>query len=248
MAPAKPWMSPLPLRIFGLFCLAIVAWSVLMPRQTAPPTPAGAAPPPKVCPDYPRGFQGATLAIEFVRTPAEVERITSLSQRRVERELQMDRSVIALYWGLLTILGLLFWRSGLPDSRGLGLASIACATAGAVADMIENRGIGLLLAGSREQEVIDGVRLASYWKWSLLAAAFALLFVFLIRRGVWAWLPAFLFLLAAGSVAYSLLLPGQLPRLDKTVSAMTCSLLATVLLFVIHPRSLLTRSDLGARR
>src|SRR6185436_3905383 len=121
-------------------------------------------------------------------------------------------------------------------TRGLSIAAALGATAGAVADVLENRGIGLLLDGSRAQEVIDSVRIASYWKWSLLAVTFALLAWFLLRRGWWTWLPAGLFLLAAGTTVYALLAPGELPRLASSVAWITRSLLVCVLLFLVYPR------------
>jgi hypothetical protein len=179
--------------------------------------------------------------MELVQTPEQVDCIVSLGERNLRPELKADRITIALYWSILTCLSLLCWQSGLPGTRGLGIAAALGATAGAVADLLENRGIALLLDGSRAQDVIDSVRIASYWKWSLLAVTFALLAWFLLRRGWWTWLPAALFVLAAGTTAYALLVPGELPRLGSSVVWIMLSLFVCVLLFLVYPRGVLGR-------
>jgi len=238
MAPTRPWISPLALRIFGLLCLAVAVWMYMPRKPSAAPAPAP-EPPARLCAVYPGGFVDATLAIEFARTPADVDCIVSLARPgSIARGLRWDRFVIALYWSILTCLGLLFRQSGLPGSPGLGLAAVVCAAGGAVADMMENRGIAVLLAGTRDQEAVDAVRAACYWKWWLLAIAFALVLVFLSRRGRWAWIPGLFFLLATAGLVLSLLLPGWLPHLQETLTAMSLALLTSVLLFILHPRSL----------
>jgi hypothetical protein len=176
--------------------------------------------------------------MEFVQSPEQVDCIASRGARRLRPELVADRVTIGLYWSVLLCLSLLCWRSGMPGARGLGAAAALCATAGAVADLIENGGIGLLLDGDRTQEVIDRVRIAAYWKWGLLALAFTLLAWFLLRQGWWTRIAAVLFLLAAAWTAFALLVPGELPRLAGSISWITYSLLASVLLLLLHPRSL----------
>lgn len=235
-------MPPLVARIFAVLCLAATYWMFTLARPEKAPEAGEAAPAP-LCAEYPRGFRGATLAMEFVQSPEQVDCIVSRGARRLRPELVADRVTIALYWSILTCLSLLYRRSGLPGARGLGAAAASCATAGAVADLIENRGIGLLLDGSRAQEVIDGVRIAAYWKWGLLALAFALLAWFLFRQGWWTRLHAALFLLSAAWTAFALLAPGKLPRLAGSVSWITYSLFATVLLLLLHPRSLAGRAQ-----
>jgi hypothetical protein len=238
MVPTRPWITPLTLRIFGLLCLALAVW-MYMPRRPATPPTVPAAPPARLCEAYPGGFADATLAIELARTPADVDCIVSLARPgSIARGLRWDRFVIALYWSILTCLGLLFLRSGLPGSFGLGLAAAVSAAGGAIADMLENRGISALLAGARDQGAIDAVRIACYWKWWLLAVAFGLILVFLIRRGRWTWIPGLFFLLATAGLVLSLLIPGWLPYLQETLTAMSLALFTSVLLFIFHPRSL----------
>ena len=235
-------MPPLALRIFAVLCLAGTFWMFSMFRPEKPPGTVREVAA-KRCDQYPRGFKGATLAIEFAENPEEVDCIVSLGKRGLRPALRADSVTIALYWSILICLSLLWWRSELPGGRALGGAAALGATAGAVADLIENRGIGLLLDGSRAQDVIDGVRTAAYWKWGLLAVTFALLAWFLLRRGRWTWLHAALFLIAAGSTAYALLTPGGLPHLGTSVSWITRSLLVCVLLFLLYPRGVLERTQ-----
>ena len=100
------------LRVFGLLCLALAVW-MYMPRRPAAPPAAPVEPPARLCEAYPGGFADATLAIEFARTPADVDCIVSLARPgSIARGLRWDRFVIALYWSILTCLGLLFLRSG----------------------------------------------------------------------------------------------------------------------------------------
>src|ERR1043166_1799006 len=135
MAPARPWISPLPLRIFGLLCLAVTVWMYMPRKPAAAPTPP-AEPPVRLCQAYPGGFADATLAIEFAQTPADVDCAVSLARPgSIARGLRWDRFVIALYWSIVTCLGLLFLQSGLPGSFGLGLAAVVCAAGGAIADL-----------------------------------------------------------------------------------------------------------------
>lgn len=235
-------MPPLVSRIFAVLCLAATYWMFTLARPEQVPETGGKALAP-LCSEYPRGFRGATLAMEFVQSPEHVDCIASRGARRLRPELVADRVTIALYWSILICLSLLCWRSGLPGFRGLGAAAAFCVTAGALADLIENQGIGLLLDGARSQQVIDRVRIAAYWKWGLLALAFALLAWFLLRKGWWTRIPAVLFLLSAGSTAFALLVPEELPRLAGSVSWITYSLLASVLLFLLHPRSLSDRTQ-----
>jgi hypothetical protein len=235
-------MPPLVLRIFAVLCLAGTFWMFSMFRPEKPPGTVREVAP-KRCDQYPGGFRGATLAIEFAESPEEVDCIVGLGKRGLRPALRADGVTIALYWSILTCLSLLWWRSELPGARGLGGAAAVGATASAVADLIENRGIGRLLDGSRAQDVIDGVRTAAYWKWGLLAVTFALLAWFLLRRGRWTWLHAALFLIAAGSMAIALIVPSGLPYLGTSVSWITRSLLVCVLLFLIYPRGVQERTQ-----
>jgi hypothetical protein len=234
-------MRPLALRIFAVLCLAATFWMFSMYRPEQPPGTVREVAP-KRCTEFPGGFRGATLAIEFAQSPAEVDCIVGLGKRGLRPALRADGVTIALYWSILLCLSLLWWRSELPGARALGGVAAVGTTAAAVADLIENRGIGRLLDGSRAQEVIDGVRIAAYWKWGLLAVTFALLAWFLIRRSRWTWLHATLFLIAAGSMAFALLSPGALPHLGESVSWITRSLLVCVLLFLLYPRPVLPRT------
>lgn len=233
-------LRPLHIRILALLCLAATFWMFQLARADAGPPPNLA-----VCTEYPRGFHGATLAMEFVQNPAQVDCIVALGRRRLGPELRADAVTVALYWSILGCLSLLAirnGRNGRPGLRWIGLLGGICATLGAVADLIENRGIGRLLAGAREQSAIDLVRHAAYWKWGLLAAAFLLLAIFLFRRSAWSWLHGVLFVLAGGSVAWRLLAPERLPDLGSSVGWITYALLACVLLFLLHPGSLLGRN------
>lgn len=227
-------LRPLHLRIFALLCLGATWWMLQLARSEAGPPPNR-----EVCTEYPRGFRGATLAMEFVQNPGQVDCVVALGRRRLGPELRADAITIALYWSILACLSLMALRSGQPGMRRLGFLGGICATLGAAADLVENHGIGLLLAGAREQNVIDLVRHAAYWKWGLLSAAFLLLAVFLFRRSAWSWLLGALFLLAGGSVAWRLPAAERLPDLGSSVSWITYALLACVLLFLLHPRSLL---------
>lgn len=231
-------LRPLHIRIFALLCLGATWWMFQLARPEAGPPPNR-----EICTEYPRGFHGATLAMEFVQNPEQVDCAVALGQRRLGPELRADAVTVALYWSILLCLSLIAFRSGQPVLRRLGLAGGICATLGAVADLVENYGIGQLLAGAREQTAIDLVRHAAYWKWGLLAAAFLLLAVFLFRRTAWAWLHGILFLLAGGSVAWRLLAPERLPDLGSSVGWITYALLACVLLFLLHPGSLLKTAE-----
>lgn len=231
-------LRPLHIRLFALLCLGATWWMFQLARPEAGPAPNR-----EVCTEYPRGFHGATLAMEFVQTPGQVDCAMALGQRRLGPELRADAVTVALYWSILLCLSLMAWRSGQPGLRRLGLLGGICATLGAIADLTENHGIGRLLAGAREQSAIDLVRHAAYWKWSLLAAALLLLAVFLFRRSAWSWLHGILFLLAGGSVAWRLLAPERLPELGSSVGWMTYGLLACVLLFLLHPNSLLKTGE-----
>ena len=235
-------MPPLVSRIFAVLCLAATYWMFTLARAEKAPEAGGKAPA-LLCSEYPRGFRGPTLAMEFVQSPEQVDCIASRGARYLRPELVADRITIALYWSILICLSLFCWRSGLPGARGLGAAAALCVTAGALADLIENHGIGRLLDGARAQEVIDGVRIAAYWKWGLLALAFALLSWFLLSKGWWTRIAAVLFLLSGVWTAFALLVPGELPRLAGSVSWITYSLLASVLLLLLHPRSLSGRTQ-----
>ncbi|HJX28541.1 MAG TPA: hypothetical protein VJ885_11550 [Thermoanaerobaculia bacterium] len=228
-------LRPLHIRILALLCLGATFWMFQLARPEAGPPPN-----PEVCTEYPRGFRGATLAMEFVQNPAQVDCIVALGRRRLGPELRADAVTVALYWSILVCLSLLAMRSGRPGLRRLGLIGGICATLGAVADLIENHGIGRLLAGAREQNVIDLVRHAAYWKWGLLAAAFLLLAIFLFRRSAWAWFSGALLLLAGGLTTYCLL--AWLPGLSWSVLCIMAGLLLCVLLLLLHPGSLLKKN------
>lgn len=225
-------LRPLHIRIFALLCLGATWWMFQLARPEAGPPPNR-----EVCTEYPRDIRGATLAMEFVQNPGQVDCVVALGQRQLGPELRADAVTVALYWSLLSCLSLMALGSGQPGLRRLGLLGGICATLGAVADLIENYGIGRLLAGAREQDVIDLVRHAAYWKWGFLAAAFLLLAVFLFRRSAWAWLPGALLLLAGGLTLYCLL--AWLPGLGWSVLSIMAALLLCVLLLLLHPRSLL---------
>ena len=231
-------LRPLHIRLFALLCLGATWWMFQLARPEAGPPPNK-----EVCAEYPRGFHGATLAMEFVQNPGQVDCVVALGQRRLGPELRADAVTVALYWSILACLSLMALGSGQPGLRRLGLPGGICATLGAVADLVENDGIGRLLSGAREQNVIDLVRHAAYWKWGFLAAAFLLLAVFLFRRSAWSWLHGILFVLAGGSVAWRLLAAERLPDLGSSVAWITYALLACVLLFLLHPESLLRTAE-----
>jgi len=170
-------------------------------------------PPPRL-PPHLHWTHSPVLAIELARSADEVRSIlrdpTGDHNRAVQRQLiREDWYCIATYWLYFLGMGAILAGCPWPGARWLAVAVALAATAAALCDVLENRGILRLLdtePGHLNDTMARTTRGASLAKWGLFAVVEGLLsLLFLAYRGG-PILPRLLSTLAGGALATAALL------------------------------------------
>lgn len=128
----------------------------------------------------PRGFRGATLAIEMVRSWPELTIVLAMEpaeKQKLKQQTQVDFVYAAAYAGLFALVAFEVWRGRMR------YVAAAVAVAAGVCDWREN--LGILAVLERDKGFSDEMALAisdpAQWKWGLLAG------LWLVMGGVWLW-------------------------------------------------------------
>jgi len=168
----------------GLLVLGFTLYWTLAPIPTAAPLDG-------------RFGDNAVLAMEFARTPDELAVVIGRDppsaseaaiRARLDRVNQLDLLYMAAY-GALLVCGFVALARAREDRRHL--AGAALVVVAVLSDGMENRALlALTETGVEPEPHLASLRVATYVKWELLAAATALLAWALVRRKGWGWRAA----------------------------------------------------------
>ena len=154
--------------IFGLTIVVIALAIVLAALQPKHPEP------------LPRGFRGATLAIEMVRSWPELTIALTMEpaeKQKLKLQTQIDFVYAAAYAALFALVAFEVWRGWIR------YVAAAVAVVAGVCDWMEN--VAILRVLAREKGFDDAMALAisdpAQWKWGLLAV------LWLVMGAVWIW-------------------------------------------------------------
>jgi hypothetical protein len=132
--------------------------------------------------EFPGGFRGPVLSMEFVRNGEEVEKIVGLpgdpDRATLRRKTMIDLFWIACYSLLFVLTAVLLGTRQFPFSNYLACVAAVCALSAGGFDVAENRGMLHALQLTREEatvEVLRGIREAALLKWALSFVAMGLL-------------------------------------------------------------------------
>jgi len=159
------------------------------------------------------GINSPGLALQFARTPADVELVLgeypSLDRITMQFKQYEDFVFIASYVGLFVTLGVLLARRG--GASGIaGIAGAICGFSAGVFDVLEDRAILAILdvrARDTTQNMVNAISRPSTAKWALSAVALGVLAAYFWRIPRWyarttGWLAAALALAIVGMLIY----------------------------------------------
>jgi hypothetical protein len=139
----------------------------------------------------PGGFGGHVLAMEFVRTGDDVEKIVGppghTNRATMRRKIEIDFIWIGCYALLFILVSILLGTRSFPFSVYLAFIAAACGLFAAGFDVVENRGILYALELTKDPPTIEafrGIREAAILKWTFSFVAMGLLAITFFHRGL----------------------------------------------------------------
>jgi hypothetical protein len=134
----------------------------------------------------PGDYPGPVLAMELVRTGADIETIRKSANGEVgtfiQNSLRKDLGYIVVYVLLFSWLSVLFARQSTSWSSRLAWVSAAMAIAAGVMDLLENRGMFRALKALNPTDTLAlSIRYPSLVKWSMLFGLCCLLGIVLVQ-------------------------------------------------------------------
>ena len=139
----------------------------------------------------PGGFGGHVLAMEFVRTGDDVDKIVGppghTNRATMRRKIEIDFVWIGCYALLFILVSILLGTRLFPSSVYLALIAAACGLFAAGFDVVENRGMLYALELTKDPataEAFRGIREAALLKWTLSFVAMGLLAVTFFGQGL----------------------------------------------------------------
>jgi hypothetical protein len=128
----------------------------------------------------PGGFHGRVLALEFVSSVGDAQKVlgpdVSRNTEVMRKVISIDFVWIACYAALFVLIGVMLSRRNCPWARYLALVAIVSGLAAAAFDVKENTKILELLSSTAvTQEQLNAVRDATLTKWTLSFVSMAVL-------------------------------------------------------------------------
>lgn len=154
---------------------------------------------------FPHGLSQPMLALEFARTPDDIEKTVGaqgdLRRARMLALLRTDTfGLIPTYWLFFLSLSWLLAHRSISKSVWFGLAVAVCATGAALFDFAENHYIRIALETSLPQTAaatVNGIYWSALIKWLLIFVALALLSRLFLGRSDWLSILGILFLVTS---------------------------------------------------
>lgn len=208
--------------------------------------------------DLPDGFKKQVLAMEFVKTGADIGKILGPSDRdhaaEIRNSMQKDFTYIFAYALFFMALGLLLSQYKVAASWWLGMGAVAFTALAAASDFVEDyRILKVLRLDAPDDSMAQGIRHPALLKWILLSAAIMLIgIILLLRLTDWKGFQTLIIpllvglpLLLGGLLSLAAVVPGIQGEMSPNllqfalVKVLTPGVLALTLIFLIRPQLLL---------
>ena len=228
--------SELSIRLAGISCFLLAAYSIWLGQMTVDGLPAG--------------YRNPVLALELVKDGQDIDQINGaeggIAIPFVTKQVYKDFGYIVLYVVLFCWLGFLFAIKQAPEKPWLGWLIAACVIVAGVLDVLENRGMlaALKAQGEGTNSLANSIRYPSLGKWALLFVFSCLLGLLLVQyRGVLR-LTSLLFFIAALSglagVVLNLVRPRFYVMFPVAILCLGLGLLSIAIVCTFWPHRVLT--------
>jgi hypothetical protein len=222
------------IRIVGILGLLFILYSLILGRMSAQ--------------GLPDGYRGPVLALELVKSGADIKQIVGAESGRVAGFLKghtyKDFGFIVVYLLFFVAVGLLVSQMYTAPARYIACFAAGCAVLGGILDVVENMGMLRAIGGEATDSLANTIRYVSLSKWALLFLFSLLVGLLMIPRGFFA--PAGGLLLFAAVLGFSgvflnLFRPKFYWTFDVAVLTMGLVTIFLTIVFIFWPAKVLSK-------
>lgn len=222
------------MRAVGILGVLFIIYSLFLGRMSAQ--------------GLPDGYRGPVLALELVKSGADIPQIVGPASGRVagflKKHTYKDFGFIVVYLVFFVAVSLVVSQMYPGPARYIAWFAAGCAVLAGILDVVENMGMLRAIGGEATDTVANSIRYASLGKWALLFLFSLLVGSLMIPRGLFA--PAGVLLVLAAVLGFSgvflnLFRPKYYWTFEVSVLTMGAATFFLIIVFIFWPAKVLSK-------